>query len=682
MHQPFYRDLVSGEYRLPWARMHALKDYYGMVKILEEFPDIRQTFNLVPSLLVQLEEYASGQAKDRFLDVALKQAEELSEQEKEFLLSFCFQANEARVINRYPRYAELLDSKRQHTQLTGRAVSGFSAPMIRDLQVLSQLAWFDEEYLANDREIRALKEKGRDFTRADQEAIGRKEIELLGKVLEGYREAAKRGQIEISTSAFYHPILPLLCDSNIADVSHPYVALPEQFAYPRDAGAQMAEAKEYVENAIGVDVRGLWPPEGGVSDEVMAKAAEAGFSWTATGQSVLERTLGHALSTEDKHRPHVWQRDQERITVLFRDRRLCELIGVVYARMDAEEAADHFVRELHKVSEGRDAVIPIIVDGENAWEHYRENGRPFLRALYRRISADPAVAAVTVSAALEGTPSAVFERVHPGSWMDGNFDIWIGAEEDNRAWELLLGARRKFDEAVGAMAEDRQLAWKELMIAEGSDWFWWYDPEHSAESRGEFDRLFREHLTNVYRLLGEAIPAELGRTLLKEQVPEHSAPGGMIQPVIDGQQTTHSEWANAGRYRAQHTSGPMHSQRPPIQELRYGSDGQNLYLWIGCAEATRLTVTVRNGAAESFVVGASSGGEQATRLETALPAGAVEAAIKEACEMRISLAALRTKPGSPLFLKIDVWSGELPMGSLPAFGELELKQTTMAAYTF
>jgi alpha-amylase/alpha-mannosidase (GH57 family) len=682
MHQPFYRDLVGGEYRLPWTRMHALKDYYGMVKILEEFPDIRQTFNLVPSLLLQLEEYAEGKAQDRFLDVVLKEAEELSEHEKEFLLGFSFQANEERVINRYSRYAELLAIKRQNSQIPGRAVSAFSAPMIRDLQVLSQLAWFDEEYLAKDCEIAALKQKGRDFTRADQQVIGRKEKELLGKVLEVYRQAAQSGQIEVSTSPFYHPILPLLCDSNIADISHPYVALPEQFAFPGDAAAQMTEAKEFVEHAVGVGLRGLWPPEGGVSDEVLGKAAEAGFIWTATGQGVLERTLGHALSTEDKHRPHIWQRGQQRMTVLFRDRRLCELIGLVYARMGAEEAADHFVSELHKVSEGREAIIPIILDGENAWEHYPENGRPFLRALYRRILADPEVEALTLSQALEGTAAAYLDHIHPGSWIDGNFDIWIGAEEDNRAWELLLGARRRFDAAPGASAENRSLAWKELMIAEGSDWYWWYDPEHSAESRGEFDRLFREHLMNVYRLLGETIPAELTHTLLKAQVPEHRAPTGMIQPVIDGRQTTHLEWANAGRYRAQHTSGPMHSQRPPIQELRYGSDGQNLYLWIGCGDAAQLTVTVRNGSGERFAINASTGGYPPAWAYNQLPSGAVEAVIKDACEMKISLAALHTKPGSPLFLKIDVWSENLPMGSLPAFGELALKETTMAAYTF
>ncbi len=686
MHQPFYRDLVGGEYRLPWARLHALKDYYGMVKVLDEFPDIRQTFNLVPSLLLQLEDYAAGKAKDRFLDVVLMEAEELNEQEKEFLLSFCFQANEARVINRYPRYAELLEAKRQNGQIPGRAVSAFNASMIRDLQVLSQLAWFDEEYLSKDPEIKALKEKGRDFTRADQEVIGRKEKELLGKVLAVYSQAAKRGQIEVSTSAFYHPILPLLCDSNIADVSHPYLALPEQFAFPGDAGAQMKAAKEYVERAVGSGVSGLWPPEGAVSDDVLAKAAEAGFQWTATGEGVLEGTLGHALLPADKYRPYVWHRDNQlgnqRISVLFRDKRLCELIGLVYARMDAEDAANHFVRELHKVSEGNEAVIAIILDGENAWEHYPENGRPFLRALYRRISTDPAVEAVTVSQALQGNAPAHLDHIYPGSWIDANFDIWIGAQENNRAWELLLAARRKFDQAAGSATDNRRLAWEELMIAEGSDWYWWYDPEHSAESRGEFDKLFRDHLANVYRLLGERIPAELAHTLLKPPAPEHRGPTGMIQPVIDGLQTTHTEWANAGRYRALHASGPMHSQRPPIQELRYGSDGQNLYLWIGCGNATQLTVTLRNAAGERFTISASTGGNQPPTTDALLPPGSVEAVTKDACEMRISLAALRAKPGSQLFLKIDVCSEGLPMGSMPAFGELELKQTSMAAYSF
>jgi alpha-amylase/alpha-mannosidase (GH57 family) len=687
MHQPFYRDLVSGEYRLPWVRLHALKDYFGMVKILDEFPKIRQTFNLAPSLLVQLGEYASGKAKDRFLDVVLKDAETLSAQEKEFLLSFSFRANEERVIQRFPRYAELLERMRQNAEIPGWAIGAFTTPMLRDLQVLTQLAWFDEEYLTKDDGVRALKDKGRDFTLANQELIGRKEKELLGKVLEAYRQAAERGQIEVSTSPFYHPILPLLCDSNIAHVSHPYVALPAQFAYPGDAAAQMTEARNYLERNLGIGVSGLWPPEGAVSDDVLGIAAEAGFRWTATDDGVLERTIGRELTAEERYRPYLWQRGQQRIQVLFRDRRRCELIGVVYARMEAEKAAEHFVTELHKacaglLQSGQDAIVPIILDGENAWELYVENGRPFLQALYKRISEDPTIDAVTVTEALEGTAPARLERIYPGSWIDGNFDIWIGAEEDNHAWDLLLRARRRFDDVTGSTEENRRLAWEELMIAEGSDWCWWYGPEHSAEGRGEFDRLFRDHLVNVYRLLGDRAPVELGYTLLKPQEPEHRAPGGMIQPVIDGKQTSHAEWANAGRYRAAHTSGPIHRQRPPIQEVRYGSDGQNLYLWLGCGDATEVTIHIRNSAGASFIIDLPLAKQQPVPIRSALPPGAVEAAILDVCEMRISMAALQAKAGSQLYLKIDVWRDGLPMGSLPGYGELELKQSAMAAYTF
>jgi hypothetical protein len=347
--------------------------------------------------------------------------------------------------------------------------------------------------------------------------------------------------------------------------------------------------------------------------------------------------------------------------------------------MDAEAAADHFVRELHRVSEGREAVIPIILDGENAWEHYTENGRPFLRALYQRISADAEIAAMTVAEALREATPAPLERIFPASWIDGNFDIWIGAEEDNGAWALLLHARQRFDQVTSATVRNRLMAWEELLIAEGSDWYWWYNPEHFAQSRGEFDRLFRAHLASVYRLLGENVPAELGYSLLKPEPSAHKAPGGMIQPVIDGKQSSRNEWANAGRYRAAHTSGPMHSQRAPIQELLYGSDGQSLYLWVACGAATQLTVTVRNNAGERFAIDVPTNGQPPN---SELPAGAVEAAIDEACEMRISLAALHAKPGSQLFLKIDVWNEGLPMGSLPAYGELELQQSARAAYTF
>lgn len=249
MHQPFYKDLVTGEYNLPWTRMHALKDYYGMVKVLEGFPAVHQTFNLVPSMMVQLEEYASGQAVDPFLKAALKPAEELTEQEQEFILQYFFQANDDRLIARYPRYLELHQSAR-------RARRYLSPRDLRDLQVLSQLAWFDEEFLTNDAEVRGLVEKGRGYTREDQDLMGRKQLEIMRAVAPVYKEFAAKGQIEISTTPYYHPILPLLCDSDIAGVSHEGVPLPTRFAYPEDARYQLRIARRYMHENFGTEVVG------------------------------------------------------------------------------------------------------------------------------------------------------------------------------------------------------------------------------------------------------------------------------------------------------------------------------------------------------------------------------------------------------------------------------------------
>src|SRR4051812_35297851 len=232
MHQPFYKDLVSGEYKLPWTRMHGLKDYYGMVKVLEDFPTVHQTFNLVPWMMVQIEENATGTAHDSFLRAALKPAEHLAEAEQAFILQYFFQANLARMIYRYPRYGELYNTWQSTGNNVARARQAFGAQGFRDLQVLSQLAWFDEEFLAKDPDIRALVQKGRDYSIDEQQMLGRKQTEVMGKVLPVYTEFAAKGQIEISTTPFYHPILPLLCDSNIAEVSHPYVPLPSRFRYP------------------------------------------------------------------------------------------------------------------------------------------------------------------------------------------------------------------------------------------------------------------------------------------------------------------------------------------------------------------------------------------------------------------------------------------------------------------
>jgi alpha-amylase/alpha-mannosidase (GH57 family) len=684
MHQPFYKDLASGEYKLPWTRMHALKDYYGMVRVLEEFPQVRQTFNLVPSMMAQVAEYASGEAVDPFLQAALKPAEELTDGDREFLLRHSFYSDPQHMIYRYPRYGELFEAWQRQKNSGARVL--FGAQDFRDLQMWSQLSWFDEEYQVQDREVREWIARGRGFTLADQRRMGEKQREIVSQVLPIYRRLAGTGQIEISTTPYYHPILPLLCDSNIASVSHPNVPLPERFRYPGDARLQLARAREYCTHSFGTTPVGLWPSEGSVSDETFSLAAELGFEWAATDSGVLNRTLAQAVPVEGLYRPYQWRQGGRSMSVLFRDHFMSDLIGFVYSRMEAAAAAEDFLRRIHDncaglVGAGRDALVPIILDGENAWEYYDQNGRPFLRELYRRISQDGRMRAVTVSEALRLMAPQPLDHIFPGSWIGANFDVWIGAEEDNQAWTQLLRARQTFDAAIGATDEQRRMALEELLIAEGSDWCWWYGPEHDSANRPEFDQLYRNHLANVYRFLNLSPPEELSRPILRLMAPEVLVqPSGPIRPRIDGEVTSYFEWLGAGVYRVDERSGSMHGKKFVIQEVQFGSDGASFYVRMDFHSGylrelsgmeARLTLESLNGAPATHVtVDLTEGAHLRSKLDP--PA---EAVLGRVLEVRIPLAAAKVAPGAGLRFQFSLWQGGLPIDAVPQQGWIEMKTT-------
>jgi alpha-amylase/alpha-mannosidase (GH57 family) len=674
MHQPFYKDLVTGEYRLPWTRLHALKDYYGMAHLLEEFPAVRQTFNLVPSMMVQVEEYAAGTAREPLLDAVLKPAEHLSEQEQSLLLTMSFLADPSRMIYRYPRFGELYQAWMAGDRKPDRVRQIFSTQAFRDLQVLSQLAWFDEEYLTSDPEISELVHKGRHYSSSDQAVMAAKQRELLGRVLPEYARLAQKGQIEISTTPFYHPILPLLCDSDIASVAHPGVPLPRRFRYPQDARQQLQLAHQYIRTKFGAAPAGLWPSEGSVSDEVFHLAAESGFRWAATDSGVLDRTLGRGSGVEGLYRPYEWRQGDKRLGVIFRDHLLSDLIGFVYSRMDAAEAAGDFLRRIRDncrpiLNAGRDALVPIILDGENAWEFYDRNGRPFLRELYRRISDDSGMSAIPVGEAFERVQPEPLGHIFPASWISANFDIWIGAEEDNKAWEFLLRARETFENARDLPPERMQLAHEELLIAEGSDWCWWYGPEHSSANRPDFDRLFRDHLANAYRAMGVAPPEELSRSILKGAVKEiRIPPSGKLRPSIDGEVTSYFEWLGAGSYQVDERSGAMHGKRSVVRELCYGSNGTTLYLKLALRpgvldDSAGLEVRIRTEPAGRKAPESNA----LVRLDRQGASSATaECAYRSVLEIGVPMTEENTR------FQISVWEGGLPLEAIPQEGWLEV----------
>jgi alpha-amylase/alpha-mannosidase (GH57 family) len=690
MHQPFYKDLISGEYKLPWTRMHALKDYYGMAQILEEFPNVRQTFNLVPSMMVQVAEYAAGKAVDPFLQVVLKPAEQLSAEDRAFLLRHSFYSDPQHMIYRYPRYGELYNA----AQAQGAsAASTFGIEDFRDLQMWSQMAWFDESFQERDSEVRQWIERGRGFTLADQRRMGEKQREICFEVLPEYRKLAASGQIEISTTPFYHPILPLLCDSDIARVSHPHVPLPARFRYTGDARLQLRMAREYIEREFGVAPAGLWPSEGSVSDEVFSIAAEEGFQWAATDSGVLNRTLSRGVPVEGLYRPYRWHQGERALNVLFRDHYLSDLIGFVYSKMDAAQAADDFLRRIREncagiLSSGRDALVPIILDGENAWEYYPRNGRPFLRELYQRISNDSGLRAITVSEATKLLQPEPLDHVFPGSWINANFDVWIGAEEDNQAWAQLLLARETYDAAPNAAPEKRKMALEELLIAEGSDWCWWYGPEHDSANRPEFDQLYRSHLANVYRFLDQMPPEELSRPILRMTVRAVvTEPSGPITPVIDGEVTSYFEWLGAAVYHVDERSGSMHGNAVPVSEVQFGTDGRNFYLRIdfrgglelGTVEAriNLQPLEIHHAPVSRVSISLSHGGASVSEVHLSGP-GTVESACGRVLEVSVPLEAVGVAQGRGLRFQCSLWESGLPIEAVPQQGWLELKTTDPA----
>jgi hypothetical protein len=340
------------------------------------------------------------------------------------------------------------------------------------------------------------------------------------------------------------------------------------------------------------------------------------------------------------------------------------------------------------LSSGRDVFVPIILDGENAWEYYEANGRPFLKEIYRGITADPAIEALTMSEALKRVEGQPLDRIFPGSWIGANFDIWIGAEEDNRAWEYLLRARQTYDQASGGVSpEARKLAFEELLIAEGSDWCWWYGPEHESNFRIEFDELYRAHLANVYRALGLLPPEELSRPILKQTVrATHTPPAAPIRPVIDGEVTSFFEWLGAGIYRVDRRSGAMHGKRFVVQELSYGSDGQNLYLRIDFEPGAVADLT---GTDAHFTVQPSSDPARASFIALRFGSGRVESkelrfadpqrlespvefAFRKVLEVRLALRPLAVAPGHSLRLQVSLWRDGLPVDAIPQEGWIEV----------
>ncbi len=537
MHQPDYRDSLTGEYVLPWTYLHAIKDYTDMAYHLEANPQARVSFNFVPVLLDQLEDYSaqfkSKNMRDPLLAMlAHKDLAKISDEQCCLIVESCFKSHHEKMLSPFPQYQKLLHIyQATQYQATETAPAAFgnellylSAQYKADLLVWYHLAWTGESVRRNNLVVKRLMEKGAQFNLQDRLDLFNLIGELIANLIPRYKALQNANRIEISTTPHYHPILPLLLDFKSTKDAMPDAPLPATRQYP---GGKL-RARAHVESALsthktrfGSVPNGMWPAEGGVSKAALGLMAEHGVKWAATGQAVLANSLTKSgLNAADKrdylYKPYRVAEGGHELLCFFRDDQLSDKIGFEYGKVHSLEAVSDFVRTLEHIQQYNTStnspVISVILDGENAWEYYPYNGYYFLEELYRALANHADIEMKTFSDVVEMQQKSkvvapILPEIAAGSWVYGTFSTWIGSADKNAAWDLLCDAKKVYDKAIHKLDEAQQTVCEhQLAVCEGSDWFWWFGDYNTSDSVSSFDKLYRRNLINLYKLLQKPVP--------------------------------------------------------------------------------------------------------------------------------------------------------------------------------
>ncbi len=593
-HQPLYYQDEDGIYTRPWVRVHATKDYLDMAEKVAQYPDVHVTFNFTPTLIRQLNDIADG-AKDIYWVLGEKPVEDLTVEEKRFILERFFDVSWTNIIPRYPRFQELLE-KRGGTDAASidNALTAFTDQDFLDLQVWFNLAWFDPTYLAQE-PLLSLVEKGRDFEQTDKAVLFEQVLKIVKEVIPYHAKLQKKGQIEVTTTPYAHPILPLIYDNQLALVGNPSAVMPEKpFAYPQDAASHLALSVSMYKENFGRNVRGLWPGEGAVAEEIVPLVAEAGYTYMQTGEPVLAKSLGIDAFARDStglvqeadmlYRPYyVNDGSGNQVAIFFRDWTLSDKIGFDYSEMSGEESAQDLISRLEAIhtqfiesGEAGPHIVSIILDGENAWENYPNDANEFLNALYQKFAESEVLKTVTPSEYLKMFPEQrTLDYLFPGAWFSANYDTWIGEEEEAIAWDYLamvrqdLAAYESGEKTAGKEALDS--AFDFMYLAEGSDWFWWYGADQDSGQDSYFDEGYRALLAGVYDSLGMEVPRFVDVPIVQAQAVSPTVPfTGISTPVLDG--VTDTAWDTAAYYQV---AGAL-----PVTGFYATMDEENLYLRI------------------------------------------------------------------------------------------------------
>jgi alpha-amylase/alpha-mannosidase (GH57 family) len=592
LHQPSYRT-ADGVSHAPWAAIHAGGAYRTLAAAIADEAGSGQVINIVPTLLEQLTAYRDGRVQDPIIESLTAPAGDLTDVQREILVSWAFHVT-PRQLQRYPRLAEL--ARRRELANGNRLAAAFGPGDLRDLQVLFILAQAGEQAW-RDPTLAGISDRKRGFTPAQHEIAATWLGDQPARLIELWRELAELPGVELSTSPYAHPIMPLLIDTAIVAESWAPDPAPDvpPFRHPDDAAWQLERGLELMRNA-GLDVAGCWPPEGSVSVEALSIYADAGVRWLVTDEGILERSLGRALRDRGAAGPELyrpWTLSSPAPVLFFRDRELSDAIGFRYGRWDDEaRAARSLVADLSALGRSLpdEATVVLALDGENPWLHYPDGGGRFLRTLMRELEASgDELRPETLTAMTGSTEPSLLPALHPGSWINGVFATWIGHPEKTAAWRLLAKVREAIERKGGDPPPS-------LLVAEASDWFWWLGDDNPTELAPLYDRIFRRHLTDACRQAGVEAPADLQRPLktVSRTVPVPVSSRWQA-PTLDGRVTSYFEWCIATR---------VEIGKGAVERLALWADPGRLHLLVEGAVAMRELV-----AGESFGFSLESDGE-------------------------------------------------------------------------
>jgi len=564
MHQPDYRD-KKGVMQMPWVFLHAIKDYYDMPWMLSRYDSIKATFNITSSLIEQLDLYKiNPQESDKFLSLWLKKPAFLQDEEQKWVIKICKSSQFDTMVKKFPRYAELYHQ------------DYFNSAELRDLEVLFILSWCGVYLKKNNTHVKDLINKEKNYTDEDKKNLLAELSKFISCIWDYYKELHKQKRITISTTPFYHPILPLLMDMKNAQKVNINTKIPKNsMTLADDAALHVRKAKDLFKNTFGFETEVFWPAEGAIDASSVRLLYSMGIKFIATDEAILYKSL-NSYSKNLIYTPYNYIGMQ----IGFRDHKLSDLIGFEYRYKEAEEAANDFMSELQMIQNIHDnATVFVILDGENAWEFYENNGFDFFELLYGEINQSSWCKTLTVDEVKE-LPSRELINLEPGSWINGSFDTWVGESEKTKAWELLFSTRKDYEHHKEVLSQKlKAKITQNFLAAECSDWFWWYGSDHYTEYNMEFDTLFRNHLITIYNLLSVTPPADLLIPIIQNQSGSKFwiQPQSNITPIIDGKRDSFFEWMGCGVIDESRLYSTMEGERGPIRKIYYGQDSNKLY---------------------------------------------------------------------------------------------------------